>query len=173
MSQYPGDSIVEPQSGGGGAADTRAGDVLSQLTHQYLDQTRPWVRFMSILTFVAAGLMAVAGLGIIAIGMVGGLAAKEYGAEFGAIGAAVVGLFYLLMAFLYTVPGVFLHRYAVAIRQLRATPTVGALEDALKHQKSFWRYVGILSAVAVAIVAIGVVLAIVFFIIGIMVAARR
>ena len=55
---------------GGGAATVG----LTPLAQQYLNETRPWVRFISVLTFVAAGFMLLAGLGILAVSVFGGLA---------------------------------------------------------------------------------------------------
>lgn len=171
MSENPVEPVSGLQSGGEPAA--AATTVLTQLALQYLDQTRPWVRFMSILAFLGSALMALAGLAIMVVGMAGGLAMRSGNAALGAIGGAAIGFFYLVMACLYIAPGVFLHRYAGAIKQLKVTGAAGALEDALKHQKSFWRFVGIMSAVGVALGVIALLLAVVAGIIGAMMAGRR
>jgi hypothetical protein len=44
---------------------------LTPLAQQYLDQTRPWVRFMSIMTFASAGLMLLAALMMLLVGVFG------------------------------------------------------------------------------------------------------
>jgi len=44
---------------------------LTPLAQHYLDQTRPWVRFMSIMTFASAGLMLLAGLMMLLVGVFG------------------------------------------------------------------------------------------------------
>ena len=64
---------------------------LTPRAQQYLDQTRPWVRFISILTFVWAGLMLVVGGGMLVISVFGGLAARNQG-QFAAIGGAIGAL---------------------------------------------------------------------------------
>jgi len=58
-------------------------------------------------------------------------------------------------------PGVFLHRCASAIRYLKSTCTDSGLENALKQQKPFWRFVGILSLIGLVIAALVIVLAVV------------
>ncbi len=141
--------------------------VLTPLGRQYLDQTRPWVRFMSILIFVGAGFMALAGFGMMALSTAGGLASRR-SPVFGVIGGILLGIFYLSMAGLYVAPGIFLHRFAGALKRLMATNTADALDDALKHQRSFWRFVGILSILGIIIAVVAVGAAIVVGVLGAM-----
>jgi hypothetical protein len=56
---------------------------------------------------------------------------------------------------LYTPPAVHLWRYAASIQQLQTGSGQQALESALRNQKSFWKYVGILSCVMMALYALG------------------
>jgi hypothetical protein len=149
--------------------------ALTPLAQQYLNQTRPWVRFMSIVIFVMSGLMVLMGLVMLLIGIFGGLAASNTGGlgPLGsAIGMGMMALLYLALACVYIAPGVYLSRYANAIQHLKANGTAGALEDALKHQKSFWRFVGILTAVGLVVGVVAVGLAIMAGVIGAMMAAR-
>ena len=175
MSEYPTDHVpgTESSSGATGGGPVMAG--LTPLAQQYLDETRPWVRFMSIVIFVMSGLMALMGLVMVLVGIFGGLAAGNTGGlgPLGsAIGMGVMALFYLALACVYIAPGVYLSRYAAAIQRLKANSTAGGLEDALKHQKSFWRFVGILTAVGLVVGVVAVGLAIVAGVIGAMMAAR-
>ena len=169
MSEYPAEHV--PGSDPDGAAiDGRALSAsLTPLAQQYLDQTRPWVRFMSVVTFVSAGLTMVLGLVVLVFSMFSGAAAGN-GEELGALGSAVGGgllaLLYLVLACVYIAPGLYLARYASAITRLKSTPTAGGLEDALKHQKSFWRFVGILTVVGLVVAVIMLGLAVVAGVIG-------
>ena len=161
MSEYPADRVpgTDPNS-----ASTSGGTVVASLTplaQQYLDQTRPWVRLMSVFTFVSAGLMVVMGLAMLLLGIFGGFAAgnRQGPGVFGsAVGGALVALFYVAMACVYIAPGIYLSRYATAIKRLKVNSTAAGLEDALKHQKSFWRFIGIMTVIslALAVVAVGV-----------------
>jgi hypothetical protein len=148
-------SDIEPESTPGfPAAPPAETPVMATLTRgamDYLSQTQPWVRFISILIFLGAGFMAFAGCAMMAMILAGGMTGKGLGRGLGVIGGLAAGSFYLMLACLYIAPGVFLHRYAVAIKQLKAACTPEALEDALKHQRSFWRFVGILSAVGLVL----------------------
>ncbi len=148
---------------------------LTPLAQRYLDQTRPWVRFLSIVAFVMAGFMLVAGGAMFAIGVFGSMAARNRG-ELGPLGSAIgmslASLLYMVMAILYVAPGVFLYRYANAIRDLKANNNDAALEGALKHQKSFWRYVGIFTVVGLIMAVVTIVLAGVAGALAAMMAAR-
>jgi len=73
------------------------------------------------------------------------------------------GWLYILLGVIYIPPGVFLYRTASAIKRMNTGDPTTALEDALKNQKSFWRFVGILSLVGIAI-------AVLAFIVGVLAA---
>ncbi len=150
--------------------------IMATLTGQameYLCQTQPWVRFISILIFLSAALMALAGFAMMAMMIAGGMTARGPVRGLGAIGGLAAGSFYLMLACLYIAPGVFLHRYAVAIKQLRAACTPEALEEALKQQRSFWRFVGILSAAGLVVSFIVLVLVVAAGVLGAIMMGRR
>jgi hypothetical protein len=148
---------------------------LTPIAQQYLDQTRPWVRLISILTFVTAGLMFLVGLGLLAFSLYGGLATRNQeglGAFGSAIGGGLIAVVYVMMALVYLAPGTYLFRYASAIARLRANADAKALEDALKHQKSFWRFAGIVTAISLVFAVVGVAVAIVVGVVAGLMAAR-
>ena len=175
MSENPADHVTGPDIIPAAADGRTAGASLSPLAQQYLDQTRPWVKFMSVVTFIGAGLTMVLGLVVLVISMFSGAAAANQEAP-GLLGSAVGGgllaLLYLAMACVYIAPGLYLFRYAGAIGRLKVNPTAGVLEDALKHQKSFWRFVGILSVVGLALAVVVLGLAVVAGVIGALMAGR-
>lgn len=172
MSEPPTDQVPVMAS----SVEATGGMVgLTPLAQQYLDQTRPWVRFISIMTFVWVGFMVMMSIGMLVFSVFGGLAARNK-QQFGALGNAIVtgvlSLVYVVLAFLYIAPGVYLFRYANAITHLKANGTAAALEDTLKHQKSFWRYVGILIAVSLIVTVVGIILAVSVGVIAAVMAAR-
>ncbi len=129
--------------------------LLSEKGCKYLSQTRPWVRFMSIIVFIGAGFMILGGLAMMIFGMTGaffsGNNTPAYGATPG--GSFAAGIVYIILSVLYIAPGIFLSRYASSIKILDATPSSEALERALRYQKSFWRYVGVLTVIMLVIMA--------------------
>jgi hypothetical protein len=150
--QNPYRSPAVPAAGEPLGANDRAGEVSagSLLT---LKQTRPWVRFMSVLLFLSAALL-------VAAGMVGGAVQIANGNTGGAEFGAVLAL-YVAIGALYILPGVFLWQYATRITALLDSPTVGRLEHALQAQKSFWKFVGISAAIVMALYAVVLAIALV------------
>jgi hypothetical protein len=124
---------------------------LSEKGMKFLSQTKPWVRFMSIIVFISVGFMVLGGLMMFLVGFAGnifGKAAESYTPVPG--GAVTAGL---ALAVLYIAPGIFLSRYAAAIKKLEASPDARSLEAAIKYQRSFWRYIGVITVFCLVVSA--------------------
>jgi hypothetical protein len=115
------------------AGSTAPSDAVVQL----LAQTRPWVRLMAIFAFGVIGLFVVL---VVLMGVIG----HRIGSGKIAAPAFIPLLGFML---LYLPPALFLWSYAASIKRLLAGGGQTALESALRNQKSFWKYVGILSSV--------------------------
>jgi hypothetical protein len=98
-------------------------------------QTKPWVTFLGVLGLIGAGLMVLLGLFSMMMG----------GSRSGAMGA--MGLAYVVIAVIYVMPSLHLLRYGSSIGPFLADPTIERLGGALGHQRSFWRFVGIMAIV--------------------------
>jgi Family of unknown function (DUF5362) len=170
MTEYP----VEPPLATGPGSGEAGTATLTPQARLYLDQTRPWVRFMSTVTFLSAGLMALLAFVMLVLGMAGGLAGGDrgLGALGGAIGGGLIALLYLSLACVYIAPGLFLSRYASAIKRLQTNCSAAVLEDAIKHQKSFWRFIGILTIIGIVVGVIVMGLAVMAGVIGAMMSTR-
>ncbi|HEV7164170.1 MAG TPA: hypothetical protein VGO35_02125 [Gammaproteobacteria bacterium] len=131
--------------------------VVSENALGYLNATRPWVKFLAILGFIGIAFMVLFGL-LMIFGF--SLLPTQPGAP--AFGA-VFGVFYFLFAAIYFMPCLFLYRYSRAIAAIPASGQ-GALEEALKSQKSFWKFMGIVALIIVSIevlvIVIGVLIAV-------------
>jgi len=127
----------------GGASPAEVAPSIVEL----LRQTKPWVRLLAVLGFIGIGLMVLASFAMLALGssMGGGLPAG-----FG-IGMMLA---YLLMAGVQLPAVIFLNRYASRISSLVGSNAPGDLESALSAQKSFWRYIGILTLILLCIYAL-------------------
>ncbi len=137
--------------------------ILTATARQHLCQTGPWIRFFSILMLIGSGFVMLIGILMVLMGFFGGFASQGplpgVGPMPGGMGIVFMGPVYFLMALLvYILPAIFLFRYSGAIRTLRSSPSPLALEDAMKHQKTFWRYVGIMTSILIALsLLIGIV----------------
>lgn len=115
-----------------------------------LRKTKPWVRFMSVIMFIASAFMALGGAFMMAAGAVGSPG----------ISGAFVGIVYVVMAVLYIIPAVFLWRYADRIGSFLLQRTPVALTHALEAQKSFWKFVGILTLIVICLYALMAIFAV-------------
>lgn len=132
--------------------------VLAQLAG-----TKPWVRFMAVLMFIGTGFMLLAGIFML---LAGGAMAAVGNSQMGPIpGGILVGMsvLYLVLAALYIYPAIKLWKYADRIATLLNSKSVTDLEGALGHQRSFWKFVGIM---VIAIFALYIVAFIVLFAVG-------
>jgi hypothetical protein len=148
------DPYASPVHSGGYPGADSSGDygriTVAMLTS--LRQTRPWVRLVAIVGFVMAGLLIVMGLFMALLGGVGGIFGDD--AMSGGIGIGI-GLLYGVIGLIYVVPSLHLFRYAKAIGRLLEGGRGPALEEALGHQRAFWRLVGILVLVFLVLYALG------------------
>jgi hypothetical protein len=124
---------------------TSASGGVTGKTVEMLRQTRPWVRFLSILGFVFAALM-------LAVGVIGGAVGMATGGPTG-----WVALLYIPLALIYLMPSIYLNRYAGRIRDFELRPRLEQLDGALEAQKSFWRFVGIMMVVVLVAYALLIV----------------
>ncbi len=104
---------------------------------EILRSTKPWVRFLGVLSAIGMGFMVLGSLFV----MVAAGSSRLPGLPAG------IGLVYFLMAGLYLPPVIFLNRYASRIGDLLASHSTLDLEEALRAQKSFWKYVGIVAVI--------------------------
>ncbi len=112
--------------------------VVSEGMLASLGATRPWVKFIAIVWFVGAVFMVLFGLAMIT-GIYRGFSMPGMPASFD----RVLGIFYIVIALVYVMPAMYLYRYAKAIAGTQDDAVMTSFEDALKQQKSFWKYFGI------------------------------
>jgi len=152
-SQFPGNAIPVPQV-------PPATPVITSPMVEYLKQTKPWVRFISILLFIGTGFLILAGL-FITVG--GSFLSERFGSGLGGMPIALIGLLYAALGVLYIIPAVFLFRYATGIQKALTVDLMSGMEDALRSQKSFWRFVGILMLILLILEVVVLVVVILAF----------
>jgi hypothetical protein len=119
-----------------------SGDVTPR-TIELLRQTRPWVWFLGVLGILGSVLMFCgSGFMFFGAGGVGGGPGNPL---------AFIAVIYVIMALFYIVPSLMLIRYGQRISNLMAERSTYRLEMAIEAQRSFWRFLGIVIAVMIAI----------------------
>jgi hypothetical protein len=131
--------------------------TLSPSIARILQDTQPWARTMGIMGFIIVGFM-----------ILGGLAAGIVGIATGNLQSVMLMVIYPVLGILYIVPSMYLVRYANRIRDFVAQGHVSQLESALDAQRAFWKFVGVLTIISIALSILAVMAAIVF---GILAAA--
>lgn len=126
--------------------------AITEYMLQLMRETGPWTRFLSIIGFITVGIMLLVGLV-----MVLGLSFLPRGT--GGPAMAFMGIFYMASSLLYLFPSLYLFKYASAVKRLRESGQ-SAVEDALLYQKSFWKFVGIVTIIAMIFAVLGVIAAI-------------
>jgi hypothetical protein len=150
MSSQLRNPYAPPAAGPGGPADIDAPvdfREVPDLVLEPLRATRPWVTFLAIVGFVGAGLAALFGLITLGSGMGPG----------GAKLPGVLGLAYLVLGAVNIFPALHLLRYGSAIARLLRDPHMERLGMVLGHQRAFWKLVGIITAVVVALYPIAII----------------
>lgn len=132
--------------------DPLANVPVTPLMVDHLRATKPWVRLISVIMFILAGLIFLGGFLMLFMPSPAGMRGFGVG--------PIVGIIYFLMGGLYLFPAYFLHQYASSINDFLRGGGDSAMENALGSQKSFWRFSGILTLVIICIYALIFVFAI-------------
>lgn len=140
-----------PQDGPSGGGNSNVSAAILEA----LRGTRPWVTFLSILGFVGAGLGVLMGLFMMTMGAALG--------NMGAMGAVGMGLLYLAFSAVYVYPSLTLFRYGRTIGSLLSSGSQTDLESAIGLQRSFWKFVGIVTALGIALYVVVILVFVVFF----------
>ncbi len=107
---------------------------------QTLHQTRPWVRFLSILGFLMSGFSI---FGLIS------MAALVNVPNMPAFGLTVIVTTIAKMMLMFFVPAILMWKYANRISVFLNAQTPATLAEAISAQKAFWIYVGVAGMIAV------------------------
>ncbi len=131
------------------AVDSPYGAITENMVQEF-ERGRPWMRFLAILGYIFGALQVVA-----AIAMAFTLSSSEVP------GGPLIALIYLAAAWMYYVFASRLSKSATAIEEIRQGGGAEAITQAIHHQSSFWRLMGIISLVGLLVMVVIVLIAIV------------
>jgi hypothetical protein len=129
---------------------------MNEIQKSYLLETAKWQKFLGVVMMVCVVLMAIGGIAIIATGsfFADQVDDNPLLAQFGMSG---FGIMYLLMAVLYYFYARYLLRAAKGLKAWGVSEDEADLTFGLKNNKSYFKFSGILTIIALAIVAIALV----------------
>ncbi|MBN8421292.1 MAG: hypothetical protein J0L73_20425 [Verrucomicrobia bacterium] len=133
-----------------GSASGGAADAVSPSTIAQLAGTKPWVRFISVLMWIAICLII---LGIIIAGAAMTLGASK---SIGTPELILIGA-YGVMIFFYIYPAMKMWKFANRVKSLMATRSLSDLDAALTEQRKLWKFVGIFTIITLCIYLVAVI----------------
>jgi len=141
----PSNPFAAPRAGGFSRPEGGSSQIDSPVVWEAMRQTGPWVTFLAVLGFLASGLMVVATLAMLVAAV-----------ATGGIAQVAVALVYGAGAALYLAASYYLFVYGQRIREFVRERQTLLLEAALVAQKSFWKLLGIVTAVYLALVVLAI-----------------
>jgi hypothetical protein len=121
----------------------------------YLKEASPWIRFIGIMGFIGSGFTLLAGVIFLIISLV---AANAIGDVFGGVPVAAMALLYLVAGLIMLIPVRFLYKFGSKTRNYVQTGVESELEGALKNNRSFWKFCGIMTIVYLAAIPVLIVI---------------
>ena len=137
---------------------------ITETAKTYLKTTSTWTTFYAILSFIAIGFMLLSGITTLASGsFMRGFPNHSMYVDVDAISSmiAFVGVLYIIMAVVMLFPALYLLRYGKSTNKALAENNTSALEDAAKNMKSYWKFIGIMSIISIALCIIAIPIVIV------------
>lgn len=128
-----------PHASGG----EEAPDGVQEALVRHLRGAQPWLFVFAILSGLGAGLMLMAGIGVMSMS-----ALMEESAP--GVPMAAMGLMYVGFSVIYVVPAVLLFRAALAVGEASTGGWPG-VEEAVRRMTLFWKGLGIITIAAIAI----------------------
>ena len=125
----------------------------------YLNETRKWTMFFSVLGFIGIGLLVLFAFIMLIIGIAGGNWIGGYNSSFFTFFSA----FYIILGALYFIPVLYLLRFSNFMKSAVEQKSQENLSAAFMNLKSHYRFLGIFTIVMFGVYIIG---GIVFAIVG-------
>jgi hypothetical protein len=138
------------------AEEHAAQGILTAEMIRSLKDASPWIRFIGILGYIGAGFLIAAGIVMaVALTVTGNTRST------GAVGFAssFMGFIYVVMGVLAFFPARFTHKFGGKIRNYLLSGAEKDLEEALKNNKSLWKFIGIMTIVYMALIPVGIIAA--------------
>jgi membrane protein YqaA with SNARE-associated domain len=131
------------------------GTRLTSAMTRHLKEASPWLRFIGILSFIGSGFMFLGG--IVFLVTMDSLTGSNAGG-FARLGGGIGSVVYIVSGVLMLFPARFIYNFGAKIRNYLQSNSEDDLEQALKNNKSLWKFTGILSIVCLAMVPVGIVI---------------
>ena len=135
---------------------------IDPVTKTHLSEAAKWARFLAIVGMIALALMIIFGIFGSAMLFSSAGSMDGYGASgMGAYGSGIFAAYMIMVAVLYFFPLLFTLRFANKMRAALNANDQQALNTSFQNLKICFRYIGILTIIGLAFMAIAVIFGIV------------
>ncbi|MFM6936016.1 MAG: DUF5362 family protein [Flavobacteriales bacterium] len=131
--------------------------IVSEQSKEFLLETAKWARFLSIVSFVALGIMALVGVSVSFSAFLFSNETNPSNAAF----APALGILYIALGAVYFFPTIYLFRFSSQLKSAILEVDSETLESGFENLKSLFRFTGILTIVTLSFYALSILLVIV------------
>lgn len=118
-----------------------------------LRATRPWTMLISILGFIAVGFTILSGVAMI-------LGRNFLPMSTDTPTLMFTGVINVALSIFYLIPSIWLFKYSSAISRFLGGGGAIELGQALVYQKSFWKFIGIMTLITIIVAILGIAAAV-------------
>lgn len=126
----------------------------------YLRAASPWMKFMGIISFVGAGISILIGMGILLMIPIFRNGINFPATFFAGLINSFWGFFYIAYGVIWIFPSKYLYNFAAKIKLFLEMKDERVMESALRNNKSFWKFHGILIIISLAFIPLMFVISI-------------
>ena len=130
---------------------------LTETMMRYLKESSPWLRFIGILGFIGCGLLVLWAI----IAVIGTIATTAFLNELINFPIWIISPIYFIFAAVLFFPSLYTYNFGAMIRKYSFSNSDDDLEQALKNNKSLWKFYGIMCIIYLAIIPVIFVIAII------------
>ena len=123
---------------------------LSENSKGYLKTTAFWTKFISIISFISAGILVLAGIFMSIMGaFINSIMPNNADVPMAVMKTMYIslGFFYIVLAIACVFPALYLYRFSQSASNALFTNDNDTFENAVKNMKSYWKFTGIMTIV--------------------------
>ena len=138
---------------------------LTKTAEKYLKTTAKWTKFYSILCYIGVVVLIIVGILSLLIAKIPSLQSlPEMDANVGMSNFfpfTLVGIAYSIMGLVMIIPATYLYQFGQRYNDALVINNVATLEVAIGKMKSYWKFIGIYSIIAIVVAIVMVILSII------------
>jgi len=128
---------------------------LTEPMYKYLREASPWMRFIGIIGFIGSGIIVI--FGLISLFFVNSLASL-FTNDLQDTPFWLASLSYTISGIVLFFPSFFTFKAGTLIRKFTYSSTDADLEEALKNNKSLWKFYGIFTIIMLAFIPVVIII---------------